>query len=586
MSLRRKTTSVVFGVGILSALLVGLFFGTTFTAADTQPNAINPSQPAVAEKPGLDVKLSLELTPTMRRHSRTSYSTLASLKNQSAEEFVGPIYLVIEKTTPELRVENADHMTPAKEPAFLLLADGEKLKPRMTTQPRRLAFQSAKPLTLAERKSLELDYRLERSLAIEIASTQKWDRVPQRPNAALLDKEPSLAEARRNSGRPEKLMPVPELAKAAEARFKKQKVRGFDDPEVQRVVKIQNRWMDKLRKVEGLRAVGTGIDEEGNIVIVTQLQRAGIRNDIPGDLEGVPVKYQVTGKPKLRRPPEPQDKLGQAGRPLFNPNAIQMGTNNCFDDPTDKRRPCFMGSSVGHFAITAGTAGALVCDDSGIQYVLSNNHVIANSVELFQFPPAAFRGDLIFQPGPVDMGDGMGTTIIIPSCAFAILTDFEPFDLRPTSFNLFDAAIGRLIERNSMLAQTPCYGYGVPRSETVEPALGQKVAMSGRTFFFKTGFIDIINFFIADFGQGNFVNQFQVAGTLTPFPSPPLDPLPPSCDPFSCGGDSGSLIVTYPSKNPVGILFAGFAGNDGRTFCCPINPVLDRFGVKIVGTND
>ena len=53
--------------------------------------------------------------------------------------------------------------------------------------------------------------------------------------------------------------------------------------------------------------------------------------------------------------------------------------------------------------------------------------------------------------------------------------------------------------------------------------------------------------------------------------------------PFSLPGDSGSLIVTVNTKQPVGLLFAG-TGNNLRTFANPINAVLQALGIRqIVG---
>ena len=65
------------------------------------------------------------------------------------------------------------------------------------------------------------------------------------------------------------------------------------------------------------------------------------------------------------------------------------------------------------------------------------------------------------------------------------------------------------------------------------------------------------------------------------------------CCNFSAGGDSGSLIVARDrdrdgnagpdDRRPVALLFAG----DGRlTIGNPIDLVLDRFGVTIVGEED
>jgi hypothetical protein len=52
--------------------------------------------------------------------------------------------------------------------------------------------------------------------------------------------------------------------------------------------------------------------------------------------------------------------------------------------------------------------------------------------------------------------------------------------------------------------------------------------------------------------------------------------------PFIKAGDSGSLLVTDPSRNPVGLLYAG--SSSGTTAIAnPINDVLIAFGVTIDG---
>jgi hypothetical protein len=47
---------------------------------------------------------------------------------------------------------------------------------------------------------------------------------------------------------------------------------------------------------------------------------------------------------------------------------------------------------------------------------------------------------------------------------------------------------------------------------------------------------------------------------------------------FSAGGDSGSLIVTQNSRNPVGLLFAG---STTTTIANPIGAVLSELGSRL-----
>ncbi|MGD2179226.1 MAG: hypothetical protein PVG71_15550, partial [Anaerolineae bacterium] len=65
--------------------------------------------------------------------------------------------------------------------------------------------------------------------------------------------------------------------------------------------------------------------------------------------------------------------------------------------PTDRWRPVVPpGVSIGHYKITAGTFGCLVCRGEEL-FILSNNHVLANANDCDEWDP-------ILQPGPADGG--------------------------------------------------------------------------------------------------------------------------------------------------------------------------------------
>ena len=92
---------------------------------------------------------------------------------------------------------------------------------------------------------------------------------------------------------------------------------------------------------------------------------------------------------------------------------VETGVITAFQDPKDRLRPSPSGVSLGHFAITAGTLGCLV-RKNGEWYILSNNHVIANSND-------ASIGDAILQPGPTDGGRNSADRI-------ATLAEFIPIN--------------------------------------------------------------------------------------------------------------------------------------------------------------
>ncbi len=80
-------------------------------------------------------------------------------------------------------------------------------------------------------------------------------------------------------------------------------------------------------------------------------------------------------------------------------DVIEVGYLRAQQSPKERFRPSIpSGVSIGHHRITAGTLGTIVHDKrTGEMFVLSNNHVLANSND-------AMIGDAVLQPGPLDGG--------------------------------------------------------------------------------------------------------------------------------------------------------------------------------------
>jgi hypothetical protein len=202
---------------------------------------------------------------------------------------------------------------------------------------------------------------------------------------------------------------------------------------------------------------------------------------------------------------------------------------------TSRMRPVKGGWSVGHYDITAGTIGAVVFNkDEHVPttyYVLSNNHVLANS-------NAASIGDPILQPGPVDGGEA-------PDDQIAKLSRFVPIDFTPDKpleehNNLVDAAIaeGSLQELDREVYWNG-YVKGWKRKDDLE--VGTIVKKTGRTTGYTTAEVTSVDATIdVNFG-GNRVARFHDQILTTH---------------FSEGGDSGSL-VTNADNEAIGLLFAG-----------------------------
>lgn len=193
---------------------------------------------------------------------------------------------------------------------------------------------------------------------------------------------------------------------------------------------------------------------------------------------------------------------------------------------TARLRPAVPGYSMGHFQITAGTFGCLVRDACRPcrTYILSNNHVLANS-------NAASIGDPILQPGRVDGGSVRGDVI-------ARLARFVPIHFGAGRHNLVDCAIAAPLDLRNVIASVEALG--IPRGK-VEATLGLDVVKSGRTTETTAGKVIGINATVnVGFGVG--VAQFRNQIITTN---------------MSAGGDSGSLLMSRAGREATGLLFAG-----------------------------
>jgi hypothetical protein len=233
----------------------------------------------------------------------------------------------------------------------------------------------------------------------------------------------------------------------------------------------------------------------------------------------------------------------------------------------------------------SGTLGSLVQDDSGRQYLLSNNHVLARSDH-------ASVGDAIVQPGLIDNnctpnGDGPGTVPV------GALTAWVP--LRSATTNV-DAAIAEVSSRtvetsgsilelgarqpDGSLAAAPL-GTSFSAGKGESASIQQRIAKSGRTTGLTCGSVSALSVDVSvDYYRDcaetrpyltkTFVNQIAVSG-----------------DRFSDAGDSGAIIVDTSNAEPVGLFFAGGIDASGvsQGMANPVADVLNELSAQGGGSS-
>ncbi len=258
---------------------------------------------------------------------------------------------------------------------------------------------------------------------------------------------------------------------------------------------------------------------------------------------------------------------------LLGMTFVLAATLSADDGPahqTLQARPIQLGTSGGNIKdrskafCCSGTLGSLVTK-AGVQYILSNNHVLARTNK-------GSVGDDIIQPGLIDQN---------PVCfqdandAVADLSSWEPILFTKGTTNVVDAAIAQ-VRDGTVTTDGSILDIGTISATPAAAEINKSVIKSGRTTGLTTGIVAAVNVTIdvkygsvcgGGRGTARFTNQIRIT--------------PGS---FSAGGDSGSLIVEDVDANarPVGLLFAG-GSND--TFANPIQSVLTAFGVTMVGTS-
>jgi len=222
----------------------------------------------------------------------------------------------------------------------------------------------------------------------------------------------------------------------------------------------------------------------------------------------------------------------------------------------------------------SGTLGSLVTR-GGTSYILSNNHILART-DLGNVTTGNTPGDNIIQPGLIDSNCGQGIFDIIANL-------FQFYNLETGPAPKIDAALalpvqsgvvdaqGRILylgattdSNNVPLPDAPHGGSGLPETSAL---LSTEVAKSGRTTGLTCSSIFSISTSVSiQYQQGcssgttfeeTFTNQIDVSGGS-----------------FSAPGDSGSLIVTQDTADPVALLFAS---SDQDSVGNPVGDVLNYF---------
>jgi hypothetical protein len=245
------------------------------------------------------------------------------------------------------------------------------------------------------------------------------------------------------------------------------------------------------------------------------------------------------------------------------------GNNNDFDAQGNRVVDC-----------CAGTLGALLQDERGRQYLLSNNHVLARSDH-------ASVGDNVVQPGLIDNnctpnGAGPGTQPV------GALTEWLPLSAHSTNA---DAAIAEVASHSvdplgniqelgprladGTLAPAPL-GVSSTGGKGESAQLRLRVAKSGRTTGLTCGSVSAVDVDVS-------VDYYRDCAETRPYLTKTFtNQIGVSGNHLSDAGDSGAILVDTQNAEPVGLYFAGGSDTSGvaQGLANPVADVLSQLGAQ------
>lgn len=558
------------------ARIVAVLLGCLCSVPTLADDAANSTEPG--GQSDLQARIEIQVNGGLRSNRVTEHGVSVTLRNIGETDVAGPFGLTIDGSGMEELQLVLPEVDGVVKNYFEVMPERGVLRAGQSSRPVRIEFRSGQALTFLERNDFQLAARVVR---------------------------PDEVDAEDN------------VASAPDAEFVPGK--GYTWSQMYDAFAIQEKWTPFLLENEGVVATGTSEDDAGNLVIRVYTTRHGVIQELPGSLDGMDLQQEVVGGHFMARPatggvirpgggqavsPESRSRERHGlGKHLFdflpmpgNAGGIADGgqgssalpipedgdagddpiaaaddilgpiipdldpSNGPGGDPTIRfERPVPIGVSTFNIndACASGTIGCRCIDSAGNVYGLSNNHVWA-AMNSGAPGDVAMIGDPIVQPG---LGDHVPACEMDPLDIIGFLADYEPYDL--TGVNVMDAALMSTTPA-FLNGCTPDDGYGFPSSDVLaSPYLGLEVQKSGRTTLYTRGQIIALNVAAPIGGTTYFENMIEIWDEDTLFGGP---------------GDSGSLIVTFPDKRPVALLFAG---GGSITLGNPIIPVLERFNVIV-----
>lgn len=320
---------------------------------------------------------------------------------------------------------------------------------------------------------------------------------------------------------------------------------GLDHPQVKAAIAAQSDVTPGLMSLPGVLGTAVGAGDNDSAVVVVYVDksspsRADLIRSLPPQVRGVGVKVHLT------------DAFQAFGNTSKQSLPIQLGTSGGWVYDRTLRYCC------------GGTLGSLITFN-GVQYIMSNYHVLEGDITSGGNGRIAATGDPVIHPGLIDLGCSTANSVSVGS--------LRKLSSLPNS-NV-DVAIATVTSSANVTNNGTILGIGTISATTLAPSLNLGVKKSGRTSGLTFSSISGLNASIS-------VSYSKECGGSRAFTKTFTGQIvinnPSSA--FLQGGDSGSLMVENAASNPkaVGLLYAG---SSTSAIANPINEVLTFVGTKL-----
>src|SRR5262245_38549790 len=234
---------------------------------------------------------------------------------------------------------------------------------------------------------------------------------------------------------------------------------------VRAVIAVQNKVTHEMMKEPEILGTAAGLDASGAASLVIFVDKnaknAGtVLAALPADLGGVPVVAQLTEKFRAFAGKGHHGGGGSNGRTRHTPKqtpSIQMGTSGCW------RFDLANGFCCG------GTLGSLI-QVNGIQFIMSNYHVMESDIVLGGNGRVATTGDGAVQPGLIDVACNANSAQSVGT-----LQKLSPLPNSNVDVGVARAIAGMVRTDGAILE------IGTLSSQTASASIGKAVKKSGRT---------------------------------------------------------------------------------------------------------